>query len=1168
MRDLSKLEEKIIKKWKEIKAFEESVSRRPKDRTFVFYEGPPTANGKPGFHHVLSRSFKDVICRYKTMRGYRVERRAGWDTHGLPVEIQVEKELGLNNKKEIEEYGVAKFNQKCKESVWRYQQEWEQLTDRMGYWLDLDNAYITYKPLYMESLWSIIKKAHDKDLLFEGHKVVPYCARCGTPLSSHEVAQGYKDVTEDSVYIKFKVKNSKDHNLEKDTYILAWTTTPWTLPGNVALAVGEDIEYTVVKQNDEYLIVATDRLEMLDEGYTAEKTMKGKDLVDVEYEPLFDSLKDAEGKKHVVLAADFVSTEDGTGVVHTAVMYGEDDYNLGKEAGLPTVHTVDEDGRFNELVPEFEGKFVKDVDSAIIDRLKAENQLYKSEPYKHSYPFCWRCGTALLYYAMDSWFIKMSELRKDLIKANSEINWVPSHLKEGRFGEWIKEVKDWAFSRSRYWGTPLPVWKCDNEDCEHVEVVGSREDIAKLTAGKNTYKLLRHGMAGHIKNNVISSSYPDKDKFSLTEEGVEEIKKATKQLKKDGGIDLIVASPITRTKETAEIVAKELGVDIEYNEDILEIKVGKFDGKAPEEYHSYFETEEEEFTKTPPEGENLVDVQKRMIKAMNDLEEKHSGKKILIISHGHPMWILESAMLGLTREEAMVRKDENYPQVGQLRELEYAEFPYSVEGDLDFHRPYVDNITFDCTECKKGKMNRVEDLVDVWFDSGSMPFAQEHYPFENKDKIDKGEYYPADYISEAIDQTRGWFYTLLAVSAVMGKAPAYKNVVSLGHVLDGKGQKMSKSKGNIVDPWEMADKYGMDALRWYFFTVNHPGDTKRFIERDVKERWQKFIGTFANSYSFLNIYAPDVKAPKKYNASSSDNILDKWVYAKLQDTIQKVSVAMDEYSILDAARALDSFVLGDLSNWYIRRSRTRLQRPETKKDKEEASTTLAFVLSELAKVSAPFIPFLSEHIWQELNTDSESVHWQDYPEFAELGKDDQKLIRDMDNIREWAQYGLRLRAENGLKVRQPLSAFAIPSEISDELKDVLKEELNVKGIEKSSEVEKGDDWKNIEDNAPDVYLNISISDELFVEGRVREMVRHIQKMRKSLDLKPEDMISVYYSMPEDLRDKLNTWEEQVAKDTNAEEMRQKDLGSVTPDAEAEFDWDGKRSVAVAIKKHK
>ncbi len=1169
------IEKEIIKRWYSIQAFEKSVKKRPKDKSFVFYEGPPTANGKPGFHHVEARAYKDVICRYKTMRGYRVERRAGWDTHGLPVEVEVEKELGISNKKEIEDYGIEKFNEKCRRSVWRYQKDWEYLTERMGFWIDMENPYITYKPLYMESLWWVLKQAHEKGLLYEGHKVMPYCPRCGTALSSHEVAQGYKDVTDDSVFAKFQITNSKSQINSKlqipknsKVYLLAWTTTPWTLPGNVALAVGSDIKYSLVKQGSEYYILASDVVaETMEDGYEIIQELQGKDIEGAEYEPLFNALKDEEGEKYKVVPADFVSTDEGTGIVHTAVMYGEDDYKLGEEHNMPKVHTVDKNGRFTEKVKEFEGQFVKDAELAIINRLKAENQLYKVTEYEHSYPHCWRCDTPLLYYAMNSWFIAMSKLRSDMINANRGINWVPEHLKEGRFGQWLEDVKDWAVSRSRYWGTPLPVWRC--RECGKKEVVGSRKDISRLSSARNKYWLLRHGMAEHTKKGVLSTEYPEKKKkFNLTNEGRRQVKKAAKELKDKGGVDLIVSSPMTRTKQTAEIVAEELGAEVKYDKNLLEVNVGIFEGSPGEDYRNYFTGYIERFTKKPPQGENLAQVQRRYLKALNSLEKKYRDKKILIVGHGDPLLLLESALTGLTVEEAAERRQKNYPHVGKLRSVNYAAFPYNKEGNLDFHRPYVDKLVFDCPDCgTENSMQRVEDLVDVWFDSGAMPFAQQHYPFENKAKIEgdksgkaTGSGYPADYIAEAIDQTRGWFYTLLAVSAVLDKAPSYKNVITLGIVLDEKGQKMSKSKGNIVDPLDLAEKYGMDAVRLYFFTVNQPADVKRFTEKDVKEKMHKFIATLFNSHKFLKTYAPGVKPPQAFE---SQNILDKWVYARLKEVSGTIKQSMDNFDVLRAARALESFVLDDFSNWYIRRSRERLQRPGDKKEKEEASKTLAYVLNEITKLASPFTPFVSEYVWQDLNKISaKSVHWEEFTEFKKPTKSELNNLNLMEKLREWGEIVLKLRSEEGIKVRQPLQAVAVPQKLNSKYVTILKEELNVKEVKETKEVKNKEGWVFEEK----VGLQTHISEALKREGMSKEVVRHIQRMRRDAGLNPEDKIHVVYSLPSSLRGRLREFETNISRDTNAKTLEERQIEGTHYDVTAEFNWDAKHKVKLALNK--
>ncbi|MDP4007303.1 MAG: isoleucine--tRNA ligase, partial [bacterium] len=767
-----KLEEQILKRWKTDKTFAKSVERRKNSPRFVFYEGPPTANGRPGLHHIGSRSFKDVVLRYKTMRGFFVPRRAGWDTHGLPVELEVEKQLGLKSKKEIEAFGIAKFNEECRKSVWKYKKEWEELTERAGVWLDTDNAYITYETPYIETLWQIIKTWWQKGLLYKDYKVVPFCTRCGTPLSSHELAQGYKTVKDLSVYVKFPAKGGsafgeKALKLPNSTFFLAWTTTPWTLPSNVALAVGKNISYVLAKKGKEHYIMAKNLAEKVLREYDVVKTFSGKDLVGIQYEPLFRFEEPEKGKKvWEVVPADFVSIKEGTGIVHTAVAYGAEDFELGKKENLAMLHLVDEQGKFIKEAKPFAGKFVKAADPLIVENLKKRNLLLKEEWYEHEYPFCWRCSTPLLYYAKESWFVAMQKVKTELLRNNQKVNWMPRHLKEGRMGEWLKEVKDWAFSRERYWGTPLPIWEC--VQCQEKEVIGSVKELLSKKLTRNPYK----------------------------------------------------------------------------------------------------------------------------------------GKK-----------------------------------------------------EIDLHRPYVDEVEFSCTKCK-GVMKRVKDVADVWYDSGAMPFAQNHW------MGGKPKEFPADYIVEAIDQTRGWFYTLLAVSTLLEYGPSYKNVISLGHLLDEKGEKMSKSKGNVQNPWDMADKYGMDAVRWYFFSVNHPWDPKLFSERDLQQTLRKFILTLWNSLVFYETYSPkqDLGAPK---SCLSKNVLDRWIVSRLNTTISDMTKKMDEYDITGAARSFESFVIDDLSLWYIRRSRNRFQNPKDKKESQEAVSTLQYVLSQAALLASPFIPFLSEVVFEK-----------------------------------------------------------------------------------------------------------------------------------------------------------------------------------------------------------
>lgn len=1134
--DFSKTEEQVLKNWRSIRAFERSVSSRSKKKPFVFYEGPPTANGMPGLHHVLGRSFKDVICRYKTMRGFRVERTAGWDTHGLPVEIQVEKELGFTNKKDIESYGVARFNAKCRESVWRYRQEWERLTERMGFWIDTARPYITYDPLYMESLWWILAEARKKDLLYEGHRIVPFCTRCGTSLSSHEVAQGYADVVDNTVFVRFAVTESGKLGLSPKTSILAWTTTPWTLPANTALAVGKDIEYIVAKQGEEYLIVAEVLAKsVLGEDFKKERTLKGSELVGVRYSPPFDALSDVAEKAFRVVAGDFVTTEDGTGIVHIAPMYGEDDYQLALAETLPAVHVVAQDGTFMESVTAFAGKGAKTSDPAIVATLKAQGALYKEKHYKHSYPFCWRCNTPLLYYGRHSWFIRTTAVKKEMIAANQKVNWTPSYIKDGRFGEWLGEMKDWDIARSRYWGTPLPIWRCNEGKCGHVHVLGSRKDIAKATKGRNEYFLMRHGYSEKNKEDILAGSYPEKIAYALLPEGEKQAATVAAALKRSGGVDIIVASPFTRTRQTAEIVGKELGVKVDYDTRLVETFHGALEGRPARERHEQYPDLGVLFGIPAAKGaETFTAIRKRMLSVMEDMEKKHEGKRILIVSHGDPLWLLDSALLGCTIEESMKRRRSRaYIAPGEHKSVSFARFPYNAEGELDLHRPYIDEVTFVCPRCKKGTMRRDEYLADVWFDSGSMPYASLHYPFANKKAIEAGGRFPADYIVEGIDQTRGWFYTLLAVSGILGfaqKTPPYKNVVSLGLVLDEKGLKMSKSKGNIVDPIALADRYGMDAVRWYFFTVNGPGEVKRFAERDVAQRQQKFVATLYNSLTFLRTYAPKTRAPKV--APRGGSALDAWVLARLKEVAMSVAASLDSYDIMSAARALDEFVMEDLSNWYVRRSRGRFQQPASLAQLESAAAVLAFVLSETAKLAAPFTPFLAEAIWQDVNgTSSKSVHWEEWDVPKKLSSVQQQVLDDMAAVRSAAQTVLRLRAEEGLKVRQPLARVAVPRAFSSDFARLLAEEVNVKEIVTET---KGGGWKK--DKESRVALDTDLTPELEHEGFVREIIRRIQGMRKDIGLTPEDRIRVQYSLPAGKEGIFVADEELIAREVRASSL--------------------------------
>lgn len=1070
--DIKKIEEKILKFWNDRNIFERSLKERKGKKRFVFYDGPPTANGKPGIHHFIGRVFKDLIPRYKTMRGYYVYRKAGWDTHGLPVEIEVEKELGLTSKKEIEKYGIAKFNAKAKKSVWKYKEEWQKFTKRIGFWLDMSDPYITYEPSYMESLWWVIAQFSKKKLLYEGHKVLPWCPRCGTALSSHEVAQGYQDVTETSVYVKLKA-------IGHDFSFLAWTTTPWTLPGNVALAVGEEIDYVLT---DEGYVLAKERLEaVLGKDAKVVRELKGKELVGIQYQSLFDIAPLRTKKSHQVYAADFVTTTDGTGIVHTAVMYGEDDYELGKSLGLPMHHTVAEDGTFTAEVSSFAGQNVKKAEPGIIDYLKAKSYLLKADPYTHSYPFCWRCKTPLIYYARASWFVAMSKLRKQLLKNNSKINWVPEHLRDGRFGEFLKEAKDWAFSRERYWGTPLPVWKC--KECEAIRVIGS---LAELDAFRyeapNTYILLRHGESTKNIPVDILAARLEHDTHHLTQAGIDQVTASLELLKEQGGVDVIVSSPFLRAKETAHVVAKAYGLQVTIDERLREIFEGSmWDGKPVSEYLAAHA--EWGFLSKDGDGESRRDVMERVSAVVRDLEKKHHGKRILIVSHGDSLWLLKGFLMNIPGEKLEKNFDgEGYPKKGVPEFLTLSNFPYDKSGELDLHRPYIDNIFLKCDQCG-GKMMRVKEVVDVWFDSGAMPFAQWHYPFENQDLFKQN--FPADFITEAIDQTRGWFYTMLAVATALGKKAPYKNVVCYSHVLDAKGKKMSKSIGNVVNPWDVIEQYGADAVRWYFYTVNNPGDPKLFALEDVAKVQRGFLMTLMNCLRFYELYETPGANHAELKPKPTEP-LDEWILSRLHSTIHMVTTALDGYDPTLASRTLEYFVVEDLSKWWIRRSRDRMP---------DAAELLRYVLIKMSKLLAPFIPFTADHIYKQVSNRSESVHLENWPRLEQTYIKPE-LEAGMQRIRELVTLGLAQRKTANLKVRQPLASLAVKEKIDPELERYLKDEVNVKNILFAPSQEEV------------VVLDTVITHELKLEGYAREISRAIQEMRKDAGYQMRDTITV------------------------------------------------------------
>ena len=852
--------EKAVEKfWEDNNIFKKSMEHRKEGETYTFYDGPPTANGKPHIGHVETRTIKDMIPRYRTMKGYMVPRKAGWDTHGLPVELEVEKMLGLDGKEQIEEYGLAPFIDKCKESVWKYKGMWEDFSRTVGFWADMDNPYVTYDDNFIESEWWALKTIWDKGLLYKGFKIVPYCPRCGTPLSSHEVAQGYKAVKERSAIVRFKVKG-------EDAYFLAWTTTPWTLPSNVALCVNPEETYLKVKAADGYTYYIAKALadkvlgSLAEEGkaaYEVLETYVGKDLEYKEYEPLYKCAGDAAEKQkkkaHFVTCDDYVTMTDGTGIVHIAPAFGEDDSRIGRNYELPFVQFVDGKGDLTAETP-YAGKFVKDADPLVLKDLDAEGKLFDAPKFEHDYPFCWRCDTPLIYYARESWFIKMTAVKDDLVRNNKTINWIPASIGEGRFGNWLENIQDWGVSRNRYWGTPLNIWECE---CGHQHSIGSREELYK--------------MSGNEKAKTV-----------------------------------------------------------------------------------------------------------------------------------------------------------------------------------EFHRPYIDEITITCPECGK-QMKRVPEVIDCWFDSGAMPFAQHHYPFENKELFE--QQFPANFISEAVDQTRGWFYSLLAESTLLFNKAPYKNVIVMGHVQDENGQKMSKSKGNAVDPFNALETYGADAIRWYFYTSSAPWLPKRFSGKAVQEGQRKFMGTLWNTYAFFVLYANiDNFDASKYTLEYDKlPVMDKWLLSKLNSTVAEVDSNLDQYRIPEAAKALQDFV-DEMSNWYVRRSRERFWAKGMEQDKINAYMTLYTALVTICKAAAPMIPFMTEDIYQNLvrSNDAsapESIHLCDFPV---VNKDhiDKKLEEDMEDVLDAVVMGRACRNEAAIKNRQPISRMYIKSDftLSEFYQEIIEDELNVKEV--------------------------------------------------------------------------------------------------------------------------
>ncbi|MBI5153429.1 MAG: class I tRNA ligase family protein [Parcubacteria group bacterium] len=1166
--NLSKLEESMLAFWKEHDIFEKSIKNRAKRKSFVFFEGPPTANGRPGIHHFLARACKDVICRYQTMRGKLVTRKAGWDTHGLPVELGVEKMLGLKNKKEIEAYGFAEFNAKAKESVWQYKDECERFTERMGFWLDMKDPYVTYDNRYIQNLWFVLAAINKNYPLEKDFRVSPYCVRCGTVLSSHELGQpgAYRLTRDPSLYVKFELAETKLG--KKKEYVLVWTTTPWTLPANVAIAVHSDFLYTCYESEKELLwaMKLPEKLEQRVIGGEMKivKSVKGVALVGKKYVSLYFH-KEAKSA-YKIISADFVSAEEGTGLVHIAPAFGEEDMKVAKKEGLPVLLTLDDSGVMKRGEPG-EGLFAKDADRIIFEQLRdrglvADDTLGVIE---HEYPFCWRCDTPLLYMARESWFVRMSKLKKEMVKNNTHINWIPQHVQDGRFGGWLRELKDWAIARERYWGTPLPIWEC--EKCHHANIIGTLDELNNQAYFNNEWYTMRHGESTHnVEGTMAGGAYLDTS--HLTERGRKQIHVLGKKLQKEK-IDVIYCSPAERTKETAEIIRKHVRAPIFFDERLVEIRAGIFDGKSMNDYGAFHLDPLDKFSKPSPGGESLNEVARRMMSFIEEINKKHIGKRILLISHGDPLWMLENTCKGHTPEETLVSE---YPVIGEYKKIKLYNYPYNKEYNLDLHKPFIDHVYLKCQKCK-GKMSRVKEVMDVWFDSGAMPFAQSGLLSDCKESkknvLSCVEQYPADYIAEGVDQTRGWFYTLLAISTLLKLEPSYKNVLVHGLVLDEQGKKMSKSRGNVVNPWDVMNKYGADAARWYFYTLNHPYESKKFSLLDLEKSMRKFFITFWNVHQFYDTYAV-----KSAELSKESNIfLDRWLATRFDQVIRKTTKALDSFEIVDAARELEQFMVEDFSRWWLRRSRRRFQRPESQKELETASAVFYETLKTLVMLTAPFAPFFAEGLYQELrkkdNSLKESVHLEDWPKtltYADKHAEIRGSLRgsasslrksaimeQMELVRRVCALGLRLRAEKGLKVRQPLASLEIKYDllVSKEMLDMVMEEVNVKKARRVK-VLSHDAIINETDLA--IALDTIITDELKEEGIVRDLIRSLQELRADGGLNVGEQAELFVIEEGTAKRIFEQHSDLIKKETGIKSITYSDVP--TCDAEKELDVDG------------
>jgi len=1124
-------EEKVLEFWRENKTFEKSLTKDAPKGNYVFYDGPPFATGTMHYGHILGSTAKDVIGRYQTMLGYHVPRKWGWDCHGLPIEHLVEKELKIAGHVEIEKLGIDKFVEYARSKVLQFDKEWEVGVERIGRWVDFEKGYKTMDNTFMESVWWALSEMNKKDLVYEGVRVLAYCARCETPIANSEIAMdnSYKDITDISVYVKFKLKPGQKfgngYETKDSAYLLAWTTTPWTLPGNTAIAVNKDIAYTALRVKDvpELLIVASETVKNVFKDKEIEVVhddIKGSDLVGMSYDPIFPYYSNSEVAKNEniwkVWHADFVTIEKGTGMAHEAPAFGEDDMNMAKEHNIPWIIHVDETGRFKSEVTDFAGMKVKpkpevkdehqQADIEVIKWLAHQNPtpLFAKEKIVHSYPHCMRCDTPIIYYALPSWFINIQKAKSDILKSAESMTWVPAHLKEGRFKHIAENAPDWNISRNRYWATPLPIWKC--ESCNKIDFVSSLDDLkTKSKKSGNKYFIMRHGQTDNNVKNLVSTM---KNSGShLTEDGKGKTKENAEALKYKG-INLIITSPFNRTRETTQIVKEVLGLSddqITEDERLGEMQVLSYEGRTWDEYHSENQKIKENFDKSAEGDESYKDIKRRVMEFVFEVEAKYKNKNVLIVTHGGPAWLLASGALMLDIEKTLnmisEKDDYHYLDNSEVQELNFFAFPHNHNYELDLHRPYIDEVKVLCS-CG-GVSTRVPEVLDCWFESGSMPFAQDHFPFENPEWQKNN--FPAGFVAEYIAQTRTWFYYSHVVSTILfGHAP-YKNVVTTGTVRAEDGQKMSKSKNNFPDPNILFNKYGVDALRIYL--ISSPlmkGEDANFSEKLVQEISSKFVGRLFNVVSFYELYRD--KELESDDLPDSANVLDQWILSRLNQVIEEMTKWMNAYEMALAIAPLDKFI-DDLSTWYLRRSRDRI-----KEGDKDAKQTMYFVLKNLVKVMAPFAPFCAESEWLKLRkeNDSESVHLVEWPEMS-------KTVFDttlMQKTRDLVSLGLKERQLNNIPVRQPLSKLEVKElNLQAEYIILIKDELNVKNVSEN---------KNIE---TEVLLDKTITSDLKQEGDYRELVRGIQDMRKAMGLVPSDVVQLLVStnaVGEELVNKFKT----------------------------------------------